>query len=431
MNKEDLDEKYFMVYDVKRDNYVRRVAKKTNDDEAVCVNSSATLLTFVEGLEISVRSIRLPNAGVLIDCLRPRYIVAESKLNPGQACLNKQVYKDKLYRELHTYHMFKEDPAKAEKTAGLTEEQNVQLMVLKYAEASRDPYKMKANRELMMLQKVLLRDAVKTEQMKDLQAKCPLIGVVGLKRIEIYDDELAFVKPTDDNDIDLVQMSSEPHRNFFLLAMNGIVFKYDLVTKELLFQFKTNAHKAMLLYDRDDKLVVASDNEVRLWDFFDHKEEAPELLTMMTPLLKVENIFINKNCENRYKLENKPEDQVELFVLITCKNEFVLYERRLVEKFRGSIDKAVITAACFSRDSSLLLIGTSKGQIITYKVNAGDPVAVPVGNPFQASQDLPVTKLECLMAIEESNDAFLMTIGEFEKEEKKYDEKEKKLRREK
>jgi hypothetical protein len=33
----------------------------------------------------------------------------------------------------------------------------------------------------------------------------------------------------------LVAISSEPHRNFFLLAMDGIVYKYDLVTKELLF----------------------------------------------------------------------------------------------------------------------------------------------------------------------------------------------------
>ena len=105
-------------------------------------------------------------------------------------------------------------------------------MVLKYEEAALNPYKMKANRELMMLQKVLLRDAVKTEAMRDLQQNCPLIGVEGLKRIEIYDDELTFVSK--DSDIDLVQMSSEPHRNFFLIAMDGIVFKYDLVTKELL-----------------------------------------------------------------------------------------------------------------------------------------------------------------------------------------------------
>ena len=65
----------------------------------------------------------------------------------------------------------------------------------------------------------------------------------------------------------------------------------------------------MLLYDKDDKLVVASDDEVRLWDFFDHKEEAPELLTMMTPSLKVENIFLNKN---------RNEEAAPLFVVITC-----------------------------------------------------------------------------------------------------------------
>lgn len=44
------------------------------------------------------------------------------------------------------------------------------LMVMKYDEGVHAPYKLKANRELMMLQKVLLRDAVKTSAMKDLQA---------------------------------------------------------------------------------------------------------------------------------------------------------------------------------------------------------------------------------------------------------------------
>ena len=151
-----------MVYDVQRDNFVRRVTKMTTH-EAACVNSSATLLTFVDGAEISVRSIRLPNSKVLVNTLRPRYLVAENKLNPGQACQNKQIFKDKLYRELHAYHLFKEDAIRAEKMVGLTEEQNVQFAVLKYEESALNPYKMKANRELMMLQKVLLRDAVKTQ----------------------------------------------------------------------------------------------------------------------------------------------------------------------------------------------------------------------------------------------------------------------------
>ena len=121
----------------------------------------------------------------------------------------------------------------AEKTLGLKEEENVHLMVLKYEEGVLAPYKLKANRELMMLQKVLLRDAVKTPQMKDLQEKCPLVGVEGVKRIEIYDDELTFSTP-DSCIVDLA-MSSEPHRNFFLIAMDGLVYKYDLVSKELLF----------------------------------------------------------------------------------------------------------------------------------------------------------------------------------------------------
>ena len=69
--------------------------------------------------------------------------------------------------------------------------------------------------------------------MKDLQNVCPLVGVEGVKRIEIYDDELTFVSP--DSKIADVQMSSEPHRNFFLIAMDKLVYKYDLVSKELLF----------------------------------------------------------------------------------------------------------------------------------------------------------------------------------------------------
>jgi len=76
---------------------------------------------------------------------------------------------------------------------------------------------------------VLLRDAVKKPTIKDLQEQCPLVGVETSKRIEIYDDELTFV--SDRSKIDHVAMSSEPHRNFFLIAMDKLVYKYDLVSK--------------------------------------------------------------------------------------------------------------------------------------------------------------------------------------------------------
>lgn len=62
---------------------------------------------------------------------------------------------------------------------------------------------------------------------------CPLVGVERTKRIEVYDDELTF--NNSQSKIMDVQMSSEPHRNFFLIAMDKLVYKYDLVSKELLF----------------------------------------------------------------------------------------------------------------------------------------------------------------------------------------------------
>lgn len=190
-NKEDPKQKHYRVYDNLRNEYIRKVAKRTMFDEAAAVVNTANVIAFIEDTDISIRSIRMPNNATLIDNLRPRIAVAESKLNPAQSALNRQNYKDKLYRELHAYHMFKDNPL-AEKTLGLTEEQNVQLMVLKYEEGALNPYKLKANRELMMLQKVLLRDAVRTTHMRDLQSQCPLIGFDKLKRIEIYDDELTF-----------------------------------------------------------------------------------------------------------------------------------------------------------------------------------------------------------------------------------------------
>jgi len=44
------------------------------------------------------------------------------------------------------------------------------------------------------------------------------------------------------------------------------------VTKQLLFQFKTVSSHAMIMYDKDDKLLCAGDTMIRLWDFWDQKE---------------------------------------------------------------------------------------------------------------------------------------------------------------
>jgi acetyl-CoA acetyltransferase len=70
----------------------------------------------------------------------------------AQATENRQAFKDRLYRDMFTYHMFKADQAeKAQKHSGTSEEQNMQLLVRKYEEAVQNPYKLKCNREFLML----------------------------------------------------------------------------------------------------------------------------------------------------------------------------------------------------------------------------------------------------------------------------------------
>lgn len=66
-NKEDKSEKYYVLYDNLRNEFIRRVAKKTMYDEAACINNVATLIALIEDSEIVIRSIRMPNNAVLID----------------------------------------------------------------------------------------------------------------------------------------------------------------------------------------------------------------------------------------------------------------------------------------------------------------------------------------------------------------------------
>jgi hypothetical protein len=156
---------------------------------------------------------------------------------------------------------------------GVTQEQNMQLMCLKYDRSIEDGYKLKANREFLFMMKVLLKEATSPAL-----RKMPFNGFYGTKRIETFDDELTFVHK--DSIIEKVQMSSEPKRNFVLLQMDGIIFKYDLVTKELLFRWKTESRQQIILFDRDDKLCTVSDHSVKLWDFDDTQEQPPTIMAI-------------------------------------------------------------------------------------------------------------------------------------------------------
>lgn len=249
-------------------------------------------------------------------------------------------------------------------------------MVHKFEEATKRPYKIKANREFLMMEKVLLKEANNEKSIhgKDNLEKCPLIGVLGQKRIEVYDDELTYLNQN--STIQFSQLSSEPSRHFVLIAMDSIVYKYDLVTKNLLFQFKTVASKAMLLYDMDDKLLCASEKSIRLWDFWDQKEQAPELITAVESVLTIDKVFVNKN--------SKSQKGDKLLVVVVNKNEYALYRGRMDFVRKGNTenhDNQLITCVEFDDESTCFWLATDRGLLIKINAETGEEM----GEPFRVA----------------------------------------------
>ena len=64
---------------------------------------------------------------------------------------------------------------------------------------------------------------------------------------------------------------------------------------------------------------------------------------------------------------------------MTCKNKFILYTGRLEIKLSETLENANehITAGAFSKDSSIMLIGTSAGRVLTYRIETGQVEGSP------------------------------------------------------
>lgn len=74
----------------------------------------------------------------------------------------------------------------------------------------------------------------------------------------------------------------------------------------------------MILYDADDKLCVASENVIRLWDFYDKKEVPPELWSSREfEDETIQRVFLNEHGEKgRF-----------VFIVVTDKKVYVFKER--------------------------------------------------------------------------------------------------------
>ena len=125
----------------------------------------------------------------------------------------------------------------------------------------------------------------------------------------------------------------------------------------------------MIIYDRDDKLLCASEKIIRLWDFCDRKEQSPELITACESSIPVERVFVNKN--------SKSQAGNNLLVVVTNKDEWVLYKGRMDKHKEGNTsmhENQKILCVEFDNENTCFWLGTDKGLLICISVDTGQEI---------------------------------------------------------
>lgn len=65
LNKEDRDNKFFLIFDIRRNAYIRRFQKKDLDQEAFAIDHTGRILAFTEDDCLHLKLCRLPNSKTL------------------------------------------------------------------------------------------------------------------------------------------------------------------------------------------------------------------------------------------------------------------------------------------------------------------------------------------------------------------------------
>ena len=117
----------------------------------------------------------------------------------------------------------------------------------------------------------------------------------------------------------------------------------------------------MILFDYDDKLLVADNKQLRLWDFYDQQGVMPAMISMLESPLKIEKVKVNKYAEL------SGDRKFVYYYAITCQDEFKVYHGRLELLISGNVgDK--ITSIEFGVKTKNIYFGTSKGTVIKYEL---------------------------------------------------------------
>jgi len=158
-----------------------------------------------------------------------------------------------------------------------------------------------------------------------------------------------------------------------VIAIKNKVIRFDLATKECIFTFQAPAKEHMQLYDNDGQLLVSDEKHVKLWNFFEHNREAPELVTILQlkSSMKERCIKVNKRADT------KGETKGMYFYVITDGNQFKVYQGRLDLLIEGEIGDSTDKITCieFGSETKTIFFGTQKGTIVKFEIPSAKVIA--------------------------------------------------------
>lgn len=105
MSRVDQSDKYFKIYDIKTNSISRRITHENMQDEAFAINHNAQVLVKCEADELEFVVCKIPDDPLMLRELQINY-KSSTEDHYSDACDKKQTFKDRIYRDLHVYHMY-------------------------------------------------------------------------------------------------------------------------------------------------------------------------------------------------------------------------------------------------------------------------------------------------------------------------------------
>lgn len=326
--EKDGSKEYFLVYDIFNERIKRKIGKPKTQKSVFAVHHEAEYLVYANGKSIVMYSLLVPDD--IDDFIKPIYYSRDHQRNPAKIVKEKDKLCNKIMSLLKLYNKKKRSKKFLIR---------IRKMMYKCFDM---PVLLSYNNAFLTLYKTLIQDEKEWER----------IDIIKLHKTMVF-NEIKF--SNDLHKIRNISLPSNPSNNYLLLSIDGVIYKYDISTKELLFSFKASAYRAMQIYDNDQKILTCDSNQVKIWSF---DNDNTELLTSLPIEDKIEKFYAPKETKEKAKL---------VYVgVFQGKPGFKVYKDKLSEYWQCK-DGIHVTCCDFTQSWDAFIAGTTEGSVVLYE----------------------------------------------------------------